>query len=42
MKIRWYVLAIILGIMLGQALARRGDKKRGPDWERRYAEEKAK
>jgi len=24
MKIRWYVLAIILGIMLGQALARPG------------------
>jgi len=38
MKIRWYLLAFVLGIVLGKALARPGDKKRGPDWERRYAE----
>jgi len=38
MKIRWYILAFALGVVVGRATAKPEDKKRGTDWERRYSE----
>jgi len=38
MRISWYILAFALGVVVGRATAKPEDKKRGTDWERRYAE----
>jgi hypothetical protein len=38
MRIRWYLLAFVIGTLIGKALARPKEKKFDMDWERRYGE----